>query len=311
MSKLAKAADIQAIKLVMRAYEDKEALLTMQCKKYKLTPEFMQEFGPFITKQSFSSSPDLDFELMKLYEEYFDKDIWIDSREKSLDPLLEPNFVAVIGADNIDTAIKNTDPKRVSIEVFEAFEGIIPYDVKVQIINQSRLVENEEIMIKYAEYLTSDIFRNRSIDVKWTEDLIEKIFANKTLTVKFVFAALTNVRNLFFIEKVLRDKTLKYQPTNDTFNIELKNFINKISENQIGDLFDILRTNNPAAFTYDTLSHVLKMKDYLSEQFLMENLELFLQNALFDEVVKYARFKDYMDLLVLLKFNDVGRDEED
>jgi hypothetical protein len=46
------------------------------------------------------------------------------------------------------------------------------------------------------------------------------------------------------------------------------------------------------------------MKDYLTEDFLIENSDLFLKNALFDELVKYARFKDYMDLLVLLKLNE-------
>jgi DNA integrity scanning protein DisA with diadenylate cyclase activity len=154
------------------------------------------------------------------------------------------------------------------------------------------------------EYLTADVFKNRNLNIEWSEDLIEKIFANKVLTVRFVLSALTNVKNIFFIEKVLKDSSFKYEPTNETFNVELKNFINRISENQIGYLFDILRTNNPAAFTYDLLGYILNMKDYLTEDFLIENSDLFLKNALFDELVKYARFKDYMDLLVLLKLNE-------
>ena len=310
-TRIVKQSDIEAIKVVLNAYEDKENLIEMQCKKFKLTPEFMQTFNLYMKPEFFSTSPDLDFDLIMMYEEFFDLNAWLHSREKSLDPLLEKNFLDVVGMDNIDEAIRNTDPQRVSKEVFEAFKDIIPFETKVQIINKSALAENEEFMIANAEYLTVEIFKNRSINIKWTEDLIEKIFANKTLTVKFVLAALTNIKNLIFIEKVLRDQTLSYEQTNDTFNLELKNFLNRISENQIGDLFDILRKYNPAAFTYDFLKYVLNMKDYLSEGFLIENTDLFLKNALFDDLVKYGRFKDYMDLLVLLKFNDHGPEEEE
>lgn len=302
--KTVKPSDIKAIKLILNAYEDKENLISMQCKKYKLTMEFVQEFGRYLTKEAFSTSPELSFELISMYEdEYFDMDFWIESQEKSLEPLLVPVFVNALG-DKLDEAIKNTNPMRVSKEIFENFKDVIPYDTKVQIINNSKIIEDEEFLIDNADYLTADVFKNRNLDIEWTEDLIEKIFANKVLTIRFVLSALTNIKNIFFIEKVLKDTSFKYEPTNETFNVELKNFINRISENQIGYLFDILRTNNPAAFTYDLLGYILNMKNYLTEDFLIENSDLFLKNALFDELVKYARFKDYMDLLVLLKLNE-------
>jgi DNA integrity scanning protein DisA with diadenylate cyclase activity len=299
-----KQSDIQAIKFILDAYEDKENLINMQCKKYKLTIEFIQEFGRHITKEAFSKSPDLSFELISLYEdEYFDLESWIESKEKSLDPLLNPIFLESLG-DKAEDAIKNTDPIRITKEIFKQFKDIISYDIREKIINIGAVATDEEFLIDHAEYLTSDIFKNRNINIKWTEDLIEKIFANKILTVKFVFSALTDIKNIFFIEKILKNDKLKYKATNDTFNIELKNFLNKISENQIGYLFNIVRENNPAAFTYDFLAYVLRMKDYLSEEFLIENADLFLKNALFDDLVKYARFKDYMELLVLLKLNE-------
>jgi hypothetical protein len=299
-----KQSDIQAIKFILDAYEDKENLINMQCKKYKLTIEFIQEFGRHITKEAFSKSPDLSFELISLYEdEYFDLESWIESKEKSLDPLLNPIFLESLG-DKVEDAIKNTDPIRITKEIFKQFKDIISYDIREKIINTGAVATDEEFLIDHAEYLTSDIFKNRNINIKWTEDLIEKIFANKILTVKFVFSALTDIKNIFFIEKILKNDKLKYKATNDTFNIELKNFLNKISENQIGYLFNIVRENNPAAFTYDFLAYVLRMKDYLSEEFLIENADLFLKNALFDDLVKYARFKDYMELLVLLKLNE-------
>jgi DNA integrity scanning protein DisA with diadenylate cyclase activity len=299
-----KESDIKAIKLILNAYEDKENLINMQCKKYKLTMEFVQEFGRYLTKEAFSTSPELSFELISMYEdEYFDLNFWIESQEKSLDPLLVPVFINSLG-DKVDEAIKNTNPMRVSKEIFENFKDTIPYDTRVQIINNSKLIEDEQFLLDNVEYLTADVFKNRNLNIEWSEDLIEKIFANKVLTVRFVLSALTNVKNIFFIEKVLKDSSFKYEPTNETFNVELKNFINRISENQIGYLFDILRTNNPAAFTYDLLGYILNMKDYLTEDFLIENSDLFLKNALFDELVKYARFKDYMDLLVLLKLNE-------
>lgn len=300
----AKESDIKAIKLILNAYEDKENLINMQCKKYKLTMEFVQEFGKYLTKEAFSTSPELSFELISMYEdEYFDLNFWIESQEKSLDPLLVPVFINSLG-DKVDEAIKNTNPMRVSKEIFENFKDTIPYDTRVQIFNNSKLIEDEQFLLDNVEYLTADVFKNRNLNIEWSEDLIEKIFANKVLTVRFVLSALTNIKNIFFIEKVLKDSSFKYKPTNETFNVELKNFINRISENQIGYLFDILRTNNPAAFTYDLLDYILNMKDYLTEDFLIENSDLFLKNALFDKLVKYARFKDYMDLLVLLKFNE-------
>jgi aromatic ring-cleaving dioxygenase len=110
----------------VKEYEDKENLINMQCKKYKLTMEFVQEFGRYLTKEAFSTSPELSFELISMYEdEYFDLNFWIESQEKSLDPLLVPVFINSLG-DKVDEAIKNTNPMRVSKEIFENFKDTIP-----------------------------------------------------------------------------------------------------------------------------------------------------------------------------------------
>ena len=51
MIKEATRSDIEAIKLIMRAYENKQNLIDLQAKKYKMNDLFIQEFEQFMTKE--------------------------------------------------------------------------------------------------------------------------------------------------------------------------------------------------------------------------------------------------------------------
>jgi len=309
MSKV-KDTDIQAIKLIFDVYEDKQNLINMQCAKYKLTEEFMIAFAKYVTPEAFSKSPNLEYEMIQLYQEFFDMNFWVESTEKSLEPLMHDFFHAGCG-DLTDEAIKNARPEKMTIEFYKKFEAVLTTETKQLVLSKSTLAQDEEILIGSAEFLTRDVFKNRRLDIKWSTTLIEKILRNKVLTVRFLMAALSKTKDIFFIERILADQTLTYEETTEMFDVEFKNFTNRISENQLGAFFDIVRAYNPAAFTYNSLKYILMMKDLLSEDFLSENSDLFMEAALFSDLVRYARRNNYMDLLLLLKLNENNHSEEE
>jgi len=303
--KKVKSTDIEAIKLIFNVYDDKQNLINMQCAKYKLTQEFIITFSEYVTPEAFSKSPDLSYEMIHMYPEFFDMSAWVESTEKSLEPLLNREFLKECG-ESTDAAIKNANPAKMTKEVYDRFSNVLSPETKKLVISKSDLIKDEEFLVDNAEFLTKDVFRNRSLNIVWSTSLIEKVLRNKILNVRFLIAALSMTKDIFFIERILADHTLKFIETVEMFDVEFKNFTNKISENQMTSFFDIIRTHNPAAFTYESLKYVLFMKDLLSEEFLEENFDLFKQNALFSEVVAYARLNNYTDLLLLLKLNTTG-----
>ena len=152
---------LEAIKLIFNVYEDKENLINMQCAKYKLTQDFMIYFSSYVTPESFSKSPDLEYDMIHMYPEFFDMKAWVESTEKSLEPLLNPDFLRECGT-SVDEAINNANPAHMTKEVYNKFEGILSSETKEKVLSQSDLIKDTEFLVDNAEFLTKDIFRNRS-----------------------------------------------------------------------------------------------------------------------------------------------------
>ena len=168
MIKEATRSDIEAIKLIMRAYENKQNLIDLQAKKYKMNDLFIQEFESFMTKENFSSSPGLKYEFIKKYPEFFDFEVWVTNPEKSLEPLTHDEFLTEysIADSRLDDVINKTNPDFYTKEVFDKHFKNLGYDTKKLILNKSPLGAEPEFLIESAELLTQDIFKKPFYNIK-------------------------------------------------------------------------------------------------------------------------------------------------
>jgi hypothetical protein len=304
MIKEATRSDIEAIKLIMRAYENKQNLIDLQAKKYRMNDLFIQEFEGFINKENFSSSPGLKYEFIKKYDEFFDYEIWLKGSEKSLEPLLHDEFIEeyAVKDERLDEVVSSTNHENYTREVFEKHLKNVGYETRKLIINKSPLAAEADFLIENAELLTQDIFKNRKAKIEWTNDLIEKIFINKTLTARFVVNALYQSKDLAFIRRMLTTD-FNYKDSGETFDTEMKNMINKLTETYLPPLFDLVRKYDKNALTYDVVSYLLNMKDDLEEDFLLENIDIFIENGLQGSLATYARIREYRSIMVVLKLS--------
>lgn len=300
--KQVKSSDIEAIKLIFNSYPAKEQLISMQCAKYELTQEFVNEFKNHITKKAFSSSPNLSAGLIERNADLFDIEIWLDNENKDIKVLEDERFIEKYGEETVGKALAKINYKNITKGIFDRFEDKLSLDTKKLVINNSNLSNDEEFLMNNLKYLDENIFKNRTLEVEWSNALIENIFKNKQLTVRFVLNALQNNKDLAFIKRMLTSE-FDYINTGGTFDTDLKNFINKLSENYIGDLFNLIRKHAKNAFTYAILNHTLTMKDYLEEDFLSENADLFINEGMKVDLANYARKRDYNSILIMLKLS--------
>jgi len=305
------STEIEAIKLVMRAYDDKredivtlrENLITLQAKRFSLNELFIEEFETYITKETFSNSKSLEYTIIKKYSHLFDFEIWLKNNEKSLAPLLYEEFITTYGIDStvLNLIINATSPEYFTEEIINKYFSNLELEAKRKLLNSSPLIANPNFLIENSETLTVDIFKNKRAKISWTNNLLEQIFTSKkTLTVRFLIMGLYQSKDLAFIRRML-NTPFNYINSGETFDVDLKNVILKFSENYMGELFDVIRNYNKNALTYEVMSFLLKMKDHLDENFLMENTELFMNNGLSGELAKYARQREYKSLMILLR----------
>lgn len=295
-------SDIASLRFLVNNFatdEKKITMLTLQCKKFKLTTDFVKEFKEYITKDSFSSSPGLTSEVIKSFPELFDTKVWREAEDKSLDLLMDDEFVETLEDDDIDVIIQSTNPKIITSDIFEKYYDNITDETKKFIVNKTSLANSEEFIKKHSKHLTEDIFINTKVHIAWTNDLIENIAINKTLTVKFLTAMLAKSYDIAFIDRILTTG-LNFSDGGGTADTEIKIMINKLPEDYMESLFNMIFMNNRNALSYDVLTHVLKMKDDLSEQFLLDYVQCFKEVGMEGSVAEYARPRNYEAVLLNL-----------
>lgn len=302
--KKATASDIITLRHILSTFSsNKGFVVAAQCSKLVLTEEFVSEFGEHIDKKAFSGSPDLGLDMIKKYPNLFDIEVWKVSKVKSLEPLMDDDFSSKLSDSDLETAVKSADAKKITRELYRKHEARLSPGLREHIVNNTAFLSgaDDETVAKHADSLTAAIFLNRSVDLKWTNGLIERVLKNKKLLrPSFAIAALSKSRDYAFIKRMLESE-LSYAQTNETFDLELRNFVSTLPEPYVGSLFSMLERSSPNALTYSVLSHTLKIKDYLEESFLIENIEHFKRNGMVGEVASYARSRDYGSLMVMLK----------
>lgn len=293
---------IEATRMLFHNSNKNPQIIEIQCQKYKLTSQFMDTFLQSITKELFSNSPLLSYDLIKRYPDLFDINIWLLNPNKSLEPLLHDDFVETYGKETLTKAFSFVDYSLISKDVFEKFYPYLSAETITKIVNKNTFTD-EEFLIKYATFLNFSIFRNRDIKVQWSNSLIEKILQNKLLTVRFLIAILKQTQDVGFIKRMLSEP-FQYQISGETFDAELKEFIFRLHDDYMVPLFELIRKYSPNAASHDVLNTVLDFKNFLSEEFIIDNATVFFANGLKGRLASYARERNYDSVLVLLRLQD-------
>jgi hypothetical protein len=295
-------SDIESISFILKNFKDQEkkvGLITMQSKKFLLTYEFIREFKEYMTKESFSSSPGINYQLIKYFPELFDVNLWANSSEKSLEPLLHEEFTEELPPLIIGRSFETCKADLITKEIYDKFSLIIPEQTKVHIVNNTSLADDINFLMENISVINESLLDNPRLKIDWTNDLIEKILTNKELTFKFVVKILSKTTDFAFIERMLKTSFI-YKQTGGTLDDDLRLFIKKLPEDYLEPLFDCAKINNPNALSYAVLQYILKMKDEISEQFLLDYINEFKEVGLNGELASYARLRDYKSVLLNL-----------
>jgi hypothetical protein len=281
----------------------RKTLVSAQCAKYKITKEFVREFREHLTKEAFTKSPALYYDVISQFPDMFDFGMWSLYRDKSLEPLLHDEFVAKYCTPEkaVEICFLQTDPSNITPEVFDKHARALSTDVTRFVLNKSRLT-TEAMIRKYADLLDEDIFWNRYINIDWSNALLEHVLTNKKLTARFLVNALSKTTDLGFMKRML-NKDLKYQGYTGTFDGELKGLLLNIPQAYYADVFSVLTKHSPNAITYSMLETLLSMNDSLEEDFLLQNVEHFKRHGLTGRLAAHARANDYKSLMVVLKLS--------
>jgi hypothetical protein len=297
-------SEINTLKYMFGTFPEstRKTLIENQCAKYKITTDFVREFKEYITKQSFSTSPELTSEMIFAHNDLFDYNVWKNNKNKTLQPLLDDTFVEkYVGTDSIEDIILLTEHSALTVEMFNKYFEKLGNNVKSLAVNSSQLT-TEELVRTYPDLVNEKIFSNKHVKFEWTNSLIEHILNNKQLNTKFLISILSKTKDFGFMEEML-NRDFNYVQSGGTFDEELKTFLFNLPADYYGLIFDVVAKNSPNALTYSVLERVLDFNDFLSEQFLIENVEHFNRAGLFGKLAEYARRNEYKALMVMLRLS--------
>jgi hypothetical protein len=303
-------SDISSLRFMLGTFrgeklqEQRKMMVATACSKYKLTYSFVQEFIDYITPDSFSTSPDLTYEMIKSFSNLFNAELWVgkDVNEKSLEPLHHSEFIKTYGEEIIEKAFRTVHLEKVTKEIFNQFKDKLTDETKKYVINGCNFVKEEDI-IDYIDYIDYKFVNSRNVKINFSNSLIEKIIENKQLTMRLLISLLSKSNDIEFVANILK-KNLNIVESGDTFDSELNAFVLRLPEENMGFLFDLLVRYNKNSLSYSMLSRLLTVKDFLSEEFLLQYIDIFKDNAVIEEVIKYARFKEYNNILLALKLTE-------
>jgi len=304
MAKTITQSEIDTLKYMFGTFPEstRKTLIENQCAKYKLTPDFIREFKEYISKKDFTTSLELSYDMIKMFEDMFDVETWIGHVDKSLEPLMHDDFIEKhLKERDLNHIIAYSNAKSITKEVFEKHFENLSNDVKAFIINASHITD-EGLIRKYPGMVDEDAFKNKSMKVEWTNSLIEYVLTNKKLTVKVLISALRKTKDFGFMKRMLETK-FDYAQSAETYDDLLKEFIFTIPEIYYPRLFELLDEFSSNAITYDVLMALLITNQFLEEKFLIDNLTHFKRNGLTGKFAEYARANDYKSVMVALKLS--------
>ena len=115
-----------------------------------------------------------------------------------------------------------------------------------------------------------------------------------------MISALYNLKDFGYIRECLEEKGVMVQSGGGSFDILLKNFINKLPDDYLTILFDLLHKHEKRALNYSVLKFVLDSRDDLDEQFLIDFIDVYISEGLEGDLMKYARYRDFKQIEVVI-----------
>ena len=91
-----------------------------------------------------------------------------------MEPLLHDEFSKSLDSEIIGRSIEACKPELITKEIYDKFSGIIPEETQKYIVNNTKLSNDIDFLMKNIKVIDESLLQNPHIKVEWTNDLIEK-----------------------------------------------------------------------------------------------------------------------------------------
>jgi hypothetical protein len=299
------SSTIDAIKYLLSYTPDetkRKELITKNCKKYVLTPEFIMEFKPYLTKEMFSSSPYLSEEMVNKYPELFDEEVFKTNPYKDFS-LLMSGYIPNISPEIYFETLKRLDSSKITPEIFKFFMDMNDKNCNSVLFKLAPAeLLNPQFLLEHVDKITDTIFENHNLETLFLDtDFIDQLFAKKTnLDFSFIIKALVINPDTVWAANVL-SAALNWNLINYSgcLDNEMGFLAKKLLIGDLGKLFDFSKKFDPMSLSFNFLNMCLSIFD-LSEDFCMTYADVFKNNNLKHALYLYCKDKDYKNCILLL-----------
>ena len=271
------------------------------CKDYQLTVDFVREFEADITKEMFSLSPKLQYNLIERFPDLFDINIWASSGQKSIEPFRSKEFRSKFTDEELNKYITSGNPYELSEELFSELFPYVSADTKKVLLAVYKGNLSKEFLMKNASYFSPEIFKNKNVvdqlTIKDVEALLKSV---KDLQPHYFVNALLVRNDIAWQERMCTEvieKKIELADSGETFNEDLKYAITSMHEDVLLKLFQVLNIHDKNAISYTVLEFLLRVKNP-SEELCLALVENFKSNNLVHALGNYAKEMDYQSIII-------------
>lgn len=281
--------------------------LQSACKSHKLTASFIREFKQYITKELFSLSPKLSYDLISSYPELFDATIWANGKNKSILPLKDKQFRESYNDDEIVSFITSANPYELDEDLFHALFDNCSNNIKKALLARYKGDLSEEFIIKNADLFNSnDILSNNAIASKLSGKILENLIKSKSeISIIDFLLLLMSVNDISWQERMCKEvesgKISNIKASSGVYDATTKVIVGKCHDIILGNILVLLKKYNPLALSYTVLEYILRTRD-LTEETCLYILDEFKKANLVHSLGAYARENNYSAVLLALAY---------
>lgn len=251
--------------LIERGLKEVKQYLTKMFSDYALTEYACHRLRNEI-KDIASELPNVSSEFYVNFPEFFNKDVWINNKDKNLDFLKNTES---LNLSKNDIVIALMSICNISYNDFKEYESYLPEEVKTYFYSMipekyfSRDSSNKVIV----PFEISDEFIDKyfASGMELSNETIEKYVFTKGLSFKNVLIILHKCNNYEYILKTLSETSKTSIKYGGTLNDVVCSITDKFPNGRIIDLFKILDKMAPITISYKVVTHVAKTAMDLSE----------------------------------------------
>lgn len=270
-----------------------------------ITEEFVSEFSNLITAEGFSNSAKLSLELINKYPDLFNKEIWINNKNKSLEPLLNKTFRSKFTEREIIEALQNSMREEFSEEFFKAAQDLLEVeDVGSVILSKvtfdiDKVLTEEEIM-KIVLNSSTNPFRGK-LKSFLNQERTEKVLKNRKIDFQTFVEGIMK-KNMAWQNRMIREANsgkIDILRSSGTLDQSMCELILSLDINILSDFIRLTKNIAPNALSFFVLNYILSVKE-VDEDFCIENIEVFRNNNLLRALGEYCKNHDYQTALLMV-----------